>query len=136
MRSVASTLMDSGDHDAALPLNTELVATNRRVHGAEHEDTLSVMTDLAATHQRIGNHHLVLLLFQEVLNARRRTLGDGHAGRQTLTMDAEWSCCARASVTRGDLLLEVHRSVGAYELQGPHVLLFERAVCPVWLWSL
>ena len=63
-------------------------------------------------------------------------LDDGHAGRQTLTMDAEWSCCARASVTRGDLLLEVHRSVGAYELQGPHVLLFERAVCPVWLWSL
>ena len=40
MRALAGVHIDSRDPEAALPLTTELVATSRRVHGAEHQGTL------------------------------------------------------------------------------------------------
>ena len=78
MGSLGSTLLASGDLEAALELQTEVVATNRRVWDAEHKDMIAI-GDLAATHGRMGNQYLALPLLQEMVDAHRRTKGDGHA---------------------------------------------------------
>ena len=78
MLTLAATLGDSGDLEAALTVQTELVATSRRVRGDDHADTLTAVANLAATHNRMGNHCLAVPLYQEALDVRR-LVGDGHA---------------------------------------------------------
>eukprot|EP01043_Picozoa_sp_COSAG02_P003297 COSAG02_NODE_80_length_40128_cov_591.169002_15_plen_601_part_00 len=76
MQTVVKTL-ESFDPEAALALQTELLATYRRVLGSKHEDTLRAIEGLAITHQRMNNNHLALPLWQEAVTARRQTLGNG-----------------------------------------------------------
>ena len=79
MLTLAAALGDSGDLEAALTVQTELVATSRRVRADDHAGTLTAVANLAATHNRMGNHCLAVPLYQEALEVRRRLVGDGHA---------------------------------------------------------
>eukprot|EP01046_Picozoa_sp_COSAG06_P027358 COSAG06_NODE_2411_length_6920_cov_64.918634_4_plen_661_part_00 len=76
--TLARVHFDMGNYDAALPLQTDVLAIHRRLHGSADEDTLSAVMTLAVTLHRMGKPVEALPLAKEAVDGNRKTLGEDH----------------------------------------------------------
>ncbi|MCU0253228.1 MAG: tetratricopeptide repeat protein [Acidobacteria bacterium] len=77
-QTLAFLYQQLGLFDAALPLQTAALATNRRVLGEEHPDTLSSINNTGMLLRDRGELDEADPYLQEALDKRRRVLGEEH----------------------------------------------------------
>ena len=80
---LASTLTQTGDDAAAVPLYEEVLRVARRVYGDIDANVLVSMYNLASLHADMDNPHLALPLAEEAVRGCRLLHGDDH--ESTLT---------------------------------------------------
>jgi tetratricopeptide (TPR) repeat protein len=97
-RHAACLAEDGGE--AALHLFEEAWKLRSRIHGAEHQHTLSAATNLCACLNRFGEYHAALRLSQDTVQTCRRILGE----------DSDVTLHATARFAESLLGLDEHRT--------------------------
>ncbi len=77
-QTLATVYQQLGQLDDALPLQEGALATNRRVLGKEHPETLRALNNLGALLHAQGKLPEADAYLTEALDTRRRVLGDAH----------------------------------------------------------
>ena len=81
--NAAAELFETGQHDEAVPLFEQALASCRSTLGGDHPDTLIVAGNLAVAYVAAGNRRKGIKLIAGNLAARVRVFGDEHP--ETLT---------------------------------------------------
>lgn len=80
---LANALYSEAKYAEAAEMEAEILESDRRRYGSDHQNTLTCQCNLAMTYKAQGKYHEAAELAKQALASRKRVLGDTHP--QTLT---------------------------------------------------